>query len=57
MFKQILAHDQGHTTTQDIRQAILQRTTRGMLTYNSGKVHQLEDDLWASRPRAAGSIR
>jgi hypothetical protein len=46
--KAILAHDRGHTTTEDIRQAILQRTTRGMLTYNSGKVHQIdENDLWA----------
>ena len=46
MAESILA-DTRHTTTEDIRQAIHQRTTRGMLTYNSGKVHQLEDDLWA----------
>jgi hypothetical protein len=39
--------DNRHTTREAIRQAIQQRTTRGMLTYNTGKVHQLEDDLWA----------
>jgi hypothetical protein len=44
--KAILA-DTRHTTTEDIRQAIHQRTTRGMLTYNTGKVHQIDDDLWA----------
>ncbi len=32
---------------QTRREAILQRTTRGMLTYNTGRVHELEDDLWA----------
>jgi hypothetical protein len=45
--KAILA-DNRHTTTEEIRQAILQRTTRGMLTFNTGKVHQIdENDLWA----------
>jgi hypothetical protein len=39
--------DNRHTTREDVRQAILQRTTRGMLTYNTGRVHELEDDLWA----------
>jgi hypothetical protein len=40
--------DNRHTTRDQIKQAILQRTTRGMLTYNSGKVHQIDDDdLWA----------
>jgi SWIM zinc finger len=43
----ILAEDLQHTTREAIRQAIQQRTTRGMLTFNSGRVHQLEDDLWA----------
>ena len=47
MVKNILADDRQHTTREDIRQAIQQRTTRGMLTFNTGKVHQLEDDLWA----------
>jgi hypothetical protein len=42
--KNILADDRQHTTT---REAIQQRTTRGMLTFNTGKVHQLEGDLWA----------
>jgi SWIM zinc finger len=46
MADQILA-DTRHTTRQDIKQAILQRTTRGMLTYNTGKVRQLEGELWA----------
>jgi hypothetical protein len=45
--KSILADDQGDTTREAIKQAILQRTTRGMLTYNTGKVHQIDDDLWA----------
>jgi predicted nucleic acid-binding Zn finger protein len=45
--EQILA-DNRHTTTREaIRQAILQRTTRGMLTFNTGRVHQIDDDLWA----------
>jgi hypothetical protein len=45
--EQILA-DNRHTTTREaIRQAILQRTTRGMLTYNTGRVHRLEGELWA----------
>jgi hypothetical protein len=44
--KEILA-DNRHTTTEDTRQAILQRTTRGLLTFNTGKVHQLEGELWA----------
>jgi hypothetical protein len=39
--------DTRHTTTEEIRQAILQRTTHGMLTFNSGKVHRLEGELWA----------
>jgi hypothetical protein len=39
--------DARHATREQIKQAILQRTTRGMLTYNSGKVHQIDDDLWA----------
>jgi hypothetical protein len=39
--------DNRHTTREAIRQAIQQRTTRGMLTYNSGKVYQIDDDLWA----------
>ena len=47
MAEPILADTRHTTTREDIRQAILQRTTRGMLTYNSGKVHQLEGDLWA----------
>jgi SWIM zinc finger len=46
--KVILAQDQGNTTREEIQRAILQRTTRGMLTYNSGRVHQIDDDdLWA----------
>jgi hypothetical protein len=45
--KAILA-DNRHTTREDIKQAILQRTTRGMLTFNTGRVHQIDDDdLWA----------
>jgi len=36
--------DTSRTTT---REAILQRTTRGMLTFNTGKVHRLEGELWA----------
>jgi hypothetical protein len=47
MAESILADDHRHSTTEDIRQAIQQRTTRGMLTYNSGKVHRLEGVLWA----------
>ena len=46
MAESILA-DARHTTRETIRQAIQQRTTRGMLTYNTGKVHHLEGDLWA----------
>jgi SWIM zinc finger len=47
MAESILA-DNRHTTTREaIRQAIQQRTTRGMLTFNTGKVHQIDDDLWA----------
>jgi len=43
MAEQILAEDLRHTSTrEDIKQAILRRTTRGMLTHNSGKVHHLE---------------
>jgi hypothetical protein len=46
--EQIVAEHHRHTTTREvIRQAILQRTTRGMLTYNTGKVHCLEGELWA----------
>jgi SWIM zinc finger len=44
MAEPILA-DNRHTTTT--REAIQQRTTRGMLTYNTGKVHHLEGELWA----------
>ena len=47
MAEQILADNRHSTTKQAIRQAILQRTTRGMLTYNTGKVHRLEGELWA----------
>ena len=48
MTRVILADDHRHSTTrEDIKQAIQQRTTRGMLTYNSGRVHRLEGDLWA----------
>jgi hypothetical protein len=49
MTKAILADElRRHITSEDVRQAILQRTTRGMLTYNSGKVHQIdENELWA----------
>jgi hypothetical protein len=50
----ILADDRQHTTTEDIRQAIRQRTTRGMLTFNTGRVHQLEDDLWAAPSTRGG---
>ncbi len=46
MAEPILA-DTRHTTRETIKQAIQQRTTRGMLTYNSGKVHRLEGELWA----------
>jgi hypothetical protein len=46
MAEQILA-DNRHTTREDIRQAIQQRTTRGLLSYNTGKVHRLEGELWA----------
>jgi hypothetical protein len=47
MAEPILA-DTRHTTTREaIRLAILQRITRGMLTYNSGRVHRLEGELWA----------
>lgn len=46
MVKQILA-DTRHTATEDIKQAILQRTTRGMLTFNAGRDHQIDDELWA----------
>jgi hypothetical protein len=47
MVEQILVHDQGNTTREDIKQAILQRTTRGMMTFNTGKVHQIDEGLWA----------
>jgi hypothetical protein len=43
--KTILADDHEHTTTKV--EAIQQRTVRGMLTFNTGKVHRLEGDLWA----------
>ena len=46
MAESILA-DNRHTTREEIKQAILQRTTRGLLTFNSGRVHRLEGDLWA----------
>ena len=48
MAEPILA-DSRHTTTtrETIRQAIQQRTTCGMLTYNTGMVHRLEGGLWA----------
>jgi hypothetical protein len=46
MAEEILV-DNRHSTSEDIRQAILQRTTRGMLTYNTGKDHRLEGELWA----------
>jgi SWIM zinc finger len=39
--------DTRHTTREEIKQAILQRTTRGMLTYNTGRVVHLEGELWA----------
>src|SRR5215217_6124153 len=32
---------------QQRRAAIQQCTTRGLLTFNTGKVHRLEDELWA----------
>jgi SWIM zinc finger len=44
MAEPILADNRHITTT---REAILQRTTCGMLTYNTGKVHHLEGELWA----------
>jgi SWIM zinc finger len=47
MTRAILADNRHTTTREDVRQAILQRTTRGVLTYNSGKVHRLEGELWA----------
>jgi SWIM zinc finger len=47
MAKAIVAQDQGDTTRDQIKQAILQRTTRGLLTYNTGKVHRLEGEIWA----------
>jgi hypothetical protein len=37
--------DQDHQEAR--RAAIRQRTTRGLLTFNTGKVHHLEGDLWA----------
>jgi predicted nucleic acid-binding Zn finger protein len=39
--------DNRHTTREEIKQAIQQRTTRGMLTYNTGRVHEIDDGLWA----------
>jgi hypothetical protein len=47
MAEQILADNRHSTTRENIKQAILQRTTRGMLTYNAGRVHRLEGELWA----------
>jgi hypothetical protein len=38
--------DTRHTTREAIKQAIRQRATRGMLTFNAGRVHQIDDDLW-----------
>ena len=55
MAESILADTHRHSTTEDIRQAIQQRTTRGMLTYNTGKVHRLEGELWAV-PSARGGF-
>jgi SWIM zinc finger len=44
----ILADDHRRATREDLQQAILQRTTRGLLTHNTGRVHRLKgDDLWA----------
>jgi hypothetical protein len=46
------------TTDQDHKQArraaIQQRTTRGLLTFNTGKVHHLEGDLWAAPSTRGG---
>lgn len=47
MVEQILADNRHTATRENIRQAIFQRTTRGMFTYNSGRVHRLEGELWA----------
>ena len=55
MAESILADTHRHSTTEDIRLAIQQRTTRGMLTYNTGKVHRLEGELWAV-PSARGGF-
>ena len=46
MAESILA-DTRYTARQEVRQAIRQRTTRGMLTFNTGKVQRLEGELWA----------
>jgi len=44
-----IAHTAPPATTdlETRRVAIRQRTTRGMLTFNTGKVHPLEGSLWA----------
>ncbi len=47
MAKAILAEDHRQTTREELKRAILQRTTRGVLTFNTGKVHQIDEDLWA----------
>jgi hypothetical protein len=39
---------------QSIREAIRQRTTRGMLTFNTGKVVHLESNLWAAPSTRGG---
>jgi hypothetical protein len=47
----ILADSRRPATTdeaaQQRRAAIQQRTTRGLLTFNTGKVHRLEGEVWA----------
>ena len=47
----ILADSRRPATTDELAQqrraAIQQRTTRGLLTFNTGKVHRLEGEVWA----------
>jgi hypothetical protein len=47
MTRAILADNRQTTTREAIRQAILPRTTRGLLTYNTGRVVHLEGEFWA----------
>jgi hypothetical protein len=47
MTNAILADSRHTTTRENIKQAIVLRTTRGLLTFNTGRVHRLEGALWA----------